>query len=786
MSEDTREQASIPQLPPNSTPDSNSSRVGEQASRQSNQRRIQQRKQQVFAWPQSKKLIKLANYCACQEDACKCIGWRVNQPIVKSPKTDSSIGTVATFSDPCRSCSHPLEKHVYHLLQESDDEINKLLGMVVDVDNIFMSMHSEKDPDTKKVYYYLCKLLRKAILSRSKPAIEGPLGQPPFERTSIEKAVTNFVVLKFGHLSHQEWQVMHDLAKMFLHCLNHWNFETPSALRNTIPADEAPAYKINYTRWLVFCQVPAFCDSLPHYDTTRVFGRTLLRAVFKSVCRQLMDKCHSERDRMSPEKRVFVFTHFPRFLSMLEEELYSESSLIWSPEFNQAPPSHLQSFDDGDQRDFERLYTSGESCGLKRPLDKRGEVRIDAKKKRNEEPFEDLPGDIIAEIVARIDDPNYMCGPDAVFSTNVPRDETAKMEESRKVIEFHVVGNSLTQPVSKQTMLWLIGLHNVFCQQLPKMPKEYISQFVFDPKHKTLALIKSGRPIGGICFRMFPSQGFTEIVFCAVTSQEQVKGYGTHLMNMLKDYHIRKNILHFLTFADKYAIGYFKKQGFSKNIKLPRLVYQGYIKDYEDATLMHCELNPKIVYTEFSAVIRKQKDIIKKLIQQKHQEIQKIHPGLTCFKEGVRGIPVEAIPGICETGWKSYGQTRTRGIAKTVQGQEPVEACLDVKNSLYNGLKEVLNSVKKQSTAWPFLKPVDKDEVPDYYDHIKYPMDLKTMTDRLKDGYYVSRRLFIADMTRIFTNCRFYNSRETEYFRCANTLEKYFQTKMKEIGLWDK
>lgn len=29
--------------------------------------------------------------------------------------------------------------------------------------------------------------------------------------------------------------------------------------------------------------------------------------------------------------------------------------------------------------------------------------------------------------------------------------------------------------------------------------------------------------IGGICFRMFPTQGFTEIVFCAVTSNEQVK-----------------------------------------------------------------------------------------------------------------------------------------------------------------------------------------------------------------------------------------------------------------------
>lgn len=65
---------------------------------------------------------------------------------------------------------------------------------------------------------------------------------------------------------------------------------------------------------------------------------------------------------------------------------------------------------------------------------------------------------------------------------------------------------------------------------------------------------------------------------------------------------------------------------------------------------MHCELHPNIVYTQFSAVIRKQKEIIKELISQRQQDIQKIHPGLTCFKEGVRGIPVESIPGLREVG----------------------------------------------------------------------------------------------------------------------------------------
>lgn len=69
---------------------------------------------------------------------------------------------------------------------------------------------------------------------------------------------------------------------------------------------------IEYFRWLVFCHVPAFCDSLPHFDTTVVFGKTLLRAVFRSVCRQLVDKCHAERDKMQTENRILVLTHFPK------------------------------------------------------------------------------------------------------------------------------------------------------------------------------------------------------------------------------------------------------------------------------------------------------------------------------------------------------------------------------------------------------------------------------------------------------------------------------------------
>ena len=57
------------------------------------------------------------------------------------------------------------------------------------------------------------------------------------------------------------------------------------------------------------------------------------------------------------------------------------------------------------------------------------------------------------------------------------------------------------------------------------------------------------------------SQRFGEIAFCAITADEQVKGYGTRLMNHLKQ-HARDTdgLTHFLTYADNNAVGYFVKQ----------------------------------------------------------------------------------------------------------------------------------------------------------------------------------------------------------------------------------
>ena len=113
------------------------------------------------------------------------------------------------------------EQHVSHLRPVADSELNRLLGMVVDVENIYMSMQKEEDADTKRVYFYLFKLLRKCIVTMTKPTIEGPLGQPPFERPNIFKAITNFVLYKFGHLSQRVslknyiWNILYLLLIFF-------------------------------------------------------------------------------------------------------------------------------------------------------------------------------------------------------------------------------------------------------------------------------------------------------------------------------------------------------------------------------------------------------------------------------------------------------------------------------------------------------------------------------------------------------------------------------------------
>lgn len=326
---------------------------------------------------------------------------------------------------------------------------------------------------------------------------------------------------------------------------------------------------------------------------------------------------------------------------------------------------------------------------------------------------------------------------------------------------------------SDENMILLSGIKNLFQKQLPKMPREYIARLVFDVNHLSVAIVKPPFDVvGGITYRMFPQRGFAEIAFCAIASSEQVKGYGSHLMNHVKDYvKTTSPCMHFLTYADNYAIGYFKKQGFTKEVTLERSVWVGYIKDYEGGTIMHCSMLPSIRYLDSNKILAAQKLAIQAKIQEKSKS-HIVYPGLQIFKEksGIRVDPLK-VPGIRRSGWTP----------------EMDSASLRLKRpSHYATLAHILNELQNHPSAWPFVQPVNKEEVPDYYDLIKEPMDLATMESKLEHDKYSSDtgiKDFSYDFNLIIKNCQTYNNESTTYYKNAVKLDKFFQAELKKAEL---
>jgi histone acetyltransferase len=342
----------------------------------------------------------------------------------------------------------------------------------------------------------------------------------------------------------------------------------------------------------------------------------------------------------------------------------------------------------------------------------------------------------------------------------------AVLEERNGEIELRVINNNGT----RETTIILTGLKNLFQRQLPKMPKDYIARLVYDRTHLSLAIVKQPLEIiAGITFREFRKHEFAEIVFCAVSSDQQVKGYGAHLMAHLKDY-VRASspVKHFLTYADNFATGYFKKQGFTKEITLPKSAWMGYIKDYEGGTLMQCTMLPRIRHVEAGRMLQKQKETV----QAKIRALSKshiVHQPPQQWANGVTPIDPLSIPAIQASGWSPEMDTLSREPRRGPQFHE---------------FQRFLHQIQAHSQAWPFFKPVDKDEVHDYYNVIMSPMDLSTMEEKLEQGAYTTVKDLVGDLKLIFSNCRQYNDAATVYAKCAVRLEKYMWGLIKEIPEW--
>lgn len=367
----------------------------------------------------------------------------------------------------------------------------------------------------------------------------------------------------------------------------------------------------------------------------------------------------------------------------------------------------------------------------------------------------------------------------------------------------------------------LVKIKSLFQKQLSKMPRGYILRQVFDKKHITLVILNTfDAIIGAICYRPFYHKHFIEIVFCAVDHNYQIKGIGSFMMDVLKE-NIKKDTvdyieiyksmfnakydqfdiendetmtvmhgtneiggtinevlgivpyknkhindlneltvyeklplnIYLITYADNSAIGYFKKQGFTAKLSFTDWI--GHIKDYEGGTIMQSKVFWDVDYIHKYDLIKQMKDKLYQVLETDYG-FNKTY-SITDYS---RVKSYRDIPGVDST--MSIGEDKRN------------------RNNCLNGFIDLLISeLTNDPSSWPFLEPVNAKDVPEYYEVIKNPIDLSKISKKFVDGVYKDLNLFISDIHLMLNNCYKFNSRETEYYKCALRLNDKLENKLK-------
>ncbi|CAG7923092.1 unnamed protein product [Penicillium olsonii] len=393
-------------------------------------------------------------------------------------------------------------------------------------------------------------------------------------------------------------------------------------------------------------------------------------------------------------------------------------------------------------------------------MDQAGRSSIGIKRKASAEPSPDLD----------LKNPHLDAPIEPGFESVPFQEKPAALEERNGEIEIRVATND----GDHENVPALAGLNCLFQSQLPNMSAKYVARVVYERAHLSIAIIKKPfEVIGGITFREFRDRKFAEIIFCAISPNHQAKGYGSHLMAHLKDYvKASSPVMDFLTYADNHAVGYFQKHGFTKDITLDKKIWKGYIKDYEGGTLMQCTMIPRIRYLEEGRMLHKQKENLKANIRTLNRN-HIVHPPPAQWANGVFPIDPLSIPAIRATGWNPEADAQFRASYRESRYKQ-----------LPDELRVFLGQIQSHRQAWPFRKPVNKDDAPGYYDVIADPIDLSTIEKALEVGDYPTPQDLVNDLKLMFDNCRQYNQPTTRYYKCAEGLEQFMWELIRETPEW--
>ncbi|XP_065885068.1 CREB-binding protein-like isoform X2 [Dysidea avara] len=103
--------------------------------------------------------------------------------------------------------------------------------------------------------------------------------------------------------------------------------------------------------------------------------------------------------------------------------------------------------------------------------------------------------------------------------------------------------------------------------------------------------------------------------------------------------------------------------------------------------------------------------------------------------------------------------------------------------NLLDALSPVLDMLYDQfPDCIPFRQPMDPIllQIPDYFDIIKKPIDLSTISKRLEEGFYKTPWEFCEDIWLMFDNCWTYNKKNTRVYKMGMKLSEVFDVHIDE------
>uniref|UniRef100_A0A914YR62 Protein polybromo-1 n=1 Tax=Panagrolaimus superbus TaxID=310955 RepID=A0A914YR62_9BILA len=81
----------------------------------------------------------------------------------------------------------------------------------------------------------------------------------------------------------------------------------------------------------------------------------------------------------------------------------------------------------------------------------------------------------------------------------------------------------------------------------------------------------------------------------------------------------------------------------------------------------------------------------------------------------------------------------------------------------------------------PFRVLATEDELPEYYDVVKNPIDFKTIATKIRSGRYKSWAAFDEDIQLLVNNCKLFNSSTSQLYKDAVKINTFYEEKKGEI-----